>query len=203
VSASVYRVGGAGFVKFCFGFHDFHRELLDSLRPATAKARCSSLRCSALCCFSPPPCAESPYESPPLTGQGGLIRVGSSIAVTPLKSSRRSSPGCLLSPRRLRRRYRKRACPDGFTLLDAVSRIPRLHRLRWAPGPHCSIFAPVNASQHCCAAYTRTQAVRRKATSIIRMIAVPGPASGRRTLPAAKYSAQLSGRSWRGHGVAM
>jgi len=60
MSASVYQAGDAGFVEFCFGFHDFRRELLDSLRPATAKAHCSSLRCSALCCFSPPPCAESP-----------------------------------------------------------------------------------------------------------------------------------------------
>jgi hypothetical protein len=36
------------------------------------KARCSSLRCSALCCFSPPPCAESPYGSPSVGWSGWL-----------------------------------------------------------------------------------------------------------------------------------
>jgi hypothetical protein len=69
-----------------FGSHDFHRRLLDSLRPATTtatvKARCPSLRCSALCCFSPPTIQrEIRMEGPPLAGhQGGLVRVGSSIA---------------------------------------------------------------------------------------------------------------------------
>src|SRR5215469_699299 len=99
VSTSVYRVGDAGFVEFCFGFHDFHRELLDSLRPTTGgRALLVPALFSALLFQSSPLVRKARMEGPPLAGRGGLVRVGSSIAVTALNSSRRSSPDCLLPP---------------------------------------------------------------------------------------------------------
>ena len=71
-------------------------------RPATAtatvKASCSPVGCSALCCVIPPSFAEHRMAGPSLAGQGGLVRIGSSIAVAALNSSRRSSPVCLLPP---------------------------------------------------------------------------------------------------------
>ncbi len=63
VSASIYRVGGAGYVEFCFGFHgfhDFHRELLDSLRPTTGESALLVPALFSALLFQSSPCAESP-----------------------------------------------------------------------------------------------------------------------------------------------